>query len=438
MLTHRVPGPPDRGDRIRAHHLLRAVSECCDVTLACLADEPVADAVRSELTGLTRELLIAPVRAVSRRALAARALFTGQAITPAAMYDPALARQLVERHRQQPFDSVLTYCTGMIGYARALYDADLGTGTTRDQQPPPRGGGSQAPRTNTHLVVGAKSGRVGRSFRHVLDLVDVDSLKWSGFAESTRGPMRLVYRAEARRLRDVEAGRVVPFDAVTVISEHEAERYRQHVGTAHTPVVVGNGVALDRFYPAPRSERERVQPVLTFTGVMSYKPNADAAAWFARRVMPRVRAAVPDARFDIVGQSPGPAVRALDELPGVRVVGAVIDTAAYLRRSAAAVAPMKLAPGVQNKVLEAMACGLAVVCSSHAAAGIDAEPGRHLLVADNEADTAAHCVRLLLHTGYRDEVGADARQRIEQRYRWHAALAPMMDLIAPVLSEHEA
>lgn len=433
MLTHRVPGPPDRGDRIRAHHLLRALAGRCDVTLACLADEPVADAVRDELAGLTREILIAPVRPVHRRAQAARALFTGHAITPAAMLDPALVRQLVERHQRQPFDTVLTYCTGMIGYAQALYDAESGTGMTMDQQPPPRGGGSPTPRSNPRLAVGAKGGRAGRSFRHVLDLVDVDSLKWSGFAESTRGPMRLVYAAEARRLRDVEAGRVVPFDAVTVISAHEAERYREHVGTAYTPTVVGNGVDLDRFYPATKSERERVGPVLTFTGVMSYKPNADAVAWFARRVMPRVRAAVPDARFDIVGKSPGHAVLALGELPGVRVVGAVGDTAASLRHSAAAVAPMKIAPGVQNKVLEAMACGLAAVCSSRAAAGIEAQPGRHLLVADDEADTAAHCVRLLLHPGYRHEIGNDARQRIESRYRWSARLAPMMDLIAPRL-----
>jgi len=436
MLTHRVPGPPDRGDRIRAHHLLRALAGRCDVTLACLADEPVADAVRDELAGLTRELLIAPVRPVHRRAQAARALFTGHAITPAAMLDSVLLRQIVARHQRQPFDTVLTYCTGMIGYVQALYDAERIAGC-HDRSGTPVGRADLMCNPGKHGTADcgadrrvAPERRIA-GFRHVLDLVDVDSLKWSGFAESTRGPMRLVYGAEARRLRDVEAGRVVPFDAVTVISAHEAERYREHVGTAYTPTVVGNGVDLDRFYPATKSERERVGPVLTFTGVMSYKPNADAVAWFARRVMPRVRAAVPDARFDIVGKSPGPAVLALGELPGVRVVGAVNDTAGYLRQSAAAVAPMKIAPGVQNKVLEAMACGLAAVCSSCAAAGIAAQPGRHLLVADNEADTAAHCVRLLLHPGYRHEIGNDARQRIESRYRWSARLAPMMELITP-------
>ncbi len=396
MLTHRVPCPPDRGDRIRSYHLLRALAERFDVTLAAVADEPVSDTALHGLESLTSQVLLSRARPMHRRASAARAMLTGQAITPAAMHARRLARRLVTLHRRDPFDTVLTYCTGMTGYTQAL-----------------------------------RAACPDRPFRHVLDLVDVDSLKWQRYAEEARGPMRLVYAAEARRLRAVEAGRVVPFDAVTVISAHEAGRYAESVTTEHRPVVVGNGVDLERFYPAYQDERDGRDPVLVFTGVMSYKPNADAAVWFARGVMPRVRAAVPEARFDIVGKSPSPRVRALGELPGVRVVGAVDDTAEYLRRSAVAVAPMRIAPGVQNKVLEAMACGLPVVCSSPAAGGIDAEPGRDLLVADSEADTAALCVRLLLNTDERAAIGAAARRQAEARYRWPAAAAPMLDLLDP-------
>lgn len=437
MLTHRVPCPPDRGDRIRAYHLLRAMAGRFDVTLASIADEPVTPATRSELEGLTSQLLIANARPMHRRAMAAHAMLTGRAITPAAMLDRGLARRLVALHQRRPFDTVLTYCTGMIGYTQALVVRCHGRArrvgrATGDERIPARTADRHAGSTVAPDA----------PFRHVLDLVDVDSLKWSGFAQATRGLMRLVYAAEARRLRAVEAGRVVPFDAVTVISDNEAQRYREHVTIDHQPVVVCNGVDLERYRPS--DDANRVGRVLIFTGVLSYKPNIDAVVWFARRVMPRIRAAIPEARFDIVGKSPAPAVMALDELPGVRVVGEVADTADYLRQSAVAVAPMKISPGVQNKVLEAMACGLPAVCSTGAAAGIDATPGRHLLIADSESDTAAQCVRLLLYPGYRAEIGADARQRVAQRYHWPHAMAPMLDLLIPThalsdaLSEHEA
>jgi sugar transferase (PEP-CTERM/EpsH1 system associated) len=390
MLTHRVPYPPDRGDRIRAYHLLEAIARRFDVTLAAIADEPVTPATRDRLEALCERVLIAEARPVQRRAAAARALLTGHAITPAAMYDRSLAEQLVALHRERPFDTVLTYCTGMATYTQQLAEA-------------------------------------GANFRHVLDLVDVDSQKWQRFAEVTRGPMRLVYAAEARRLRAVEAGRVVPFDAVTVISAAEAQRYLEYVTDQHEPTVVGNGVDLDRFKPAAGGAQ--LSPVLVFTGVMSYKPNIDAATWLARVVMPRVLAAVPDARLDIVGKSPTHDVTALDELPGVRVIGPVEDTAESLRNSAVAVAPMKIAPGVQNKVLEAMACALPVVCSSAAAGGIDATPGEHLIVSDEPSDFASRCVRLLLNPAERERLGQAARYRVQERYDWASAAAPMIDLL---------
>lgn len=394
MLTHRVPCPPDRGDRIRAYHLLKAMAGRFDVTLASIVDEPMSDATRGRLARLTTRCLLEPASGMSRRTAAARAMLTGKPITPSVMMSRSLADQLVRLHSAEPFDAVLTYCTGMIGYVRALIDAPA-----------------------------------ARPFRHVLDLVDVDSLKWSQYAKSSRGPMRLVYGAEARRLRSVEAGRAVPFDAVTVISPAEANRYRQHITDRHEPIVIGNGVDTERFCPA--LDAPASGPVIIFTGVMSYKPNIDAVVWFARQVMPRILAAVPDARFDIVGKSPADAVRVLGELPGVCVVGPVESTADHLCRASVAVAPMHIAPGVQNKVLEAMACGLPVVCSRPAASGIDATPATHLLVADSEADTAAACVRMLTNAEQCQAIGQAARERVRARYDWSAATAPMLDLLDP-------
>ncbi|MGB0766950.1 MAG: TIGR03087 family PEP-CTERM/XrtA system glycosyltransferase [Phycisphaeraceae bacterium] len=398
VLTHRVPCPPDRGDRIRAYHLIKGLAEAFDLTLAAVADEPITPATLVHLESMVGRVLLSRSSPTRRHASAARALVTGKAITPAAMYDPSLAKSIARLHRLRPFDTVLTYCTGMIGYVKALREA--------------------VPQ---------------HDFRHVLDLVDVDSRKWADYAESTRGPMRLIYQAEARRLRAVEAGDVVPFDALTVISDAESSRYRETVTDRHAPVVVNNGVDLDRFAPAdePAAKQPTNSPTIAFTGVMSYRPNVEAVRWFAERIMPIVRDAHPDARFEIIGKSPTPAVAALDSLPGVRVVGAVADTAEYLRRASLAVAPMRTAPGVQNKVLEAMACGLPVVCSPPAASGIDAQVGRDLVVADGVDATASACSRLLADADERRALGRAARRRVETRYRWSVTIRPMLDLLRP-------
>ncbi|MEM1353465.1 MAG: TIGR03087 family PEP-CTERM/XrtA system glycosyltransferase [Planctomycetota bacterium] len=394
LLTHRVPCPPDRGDRIRSYHLLRALSRRANVTLGAISDEPLSRVQRDLLGSLVEVALVLPTDRWAMRRRAGMALLTGRAITPGAHFHPGLARALAKQHRRQPFDTVVTYCSGMLAYTRGL----LGYG------------GANRP-------------------RHILDLVDVDSVKWSQYAERARGPMGLVYAAEARRLRRAEAGELVHFDAVTLISEQEREAYRQRVTSGIEPVVAGNGVDLTHFVPEVALAEADREPVVVFTGVLSYRPNIDAAAWFARRVMPRVLAAAPRARFDIIGKSPTAEVLALGELPGVRVVGPVTSTADHLRGAALAVAPLRIAPGLQNKVLEAMACGRPVVCSPEAAAGIDATPGTHLLVADDDAATARQVVSLLHNPEQRARLGDAARQQVETHYDWPARLSPLLDLI---------
>ncbi|MEM9416115.1 MAG: TIGR03087 family PEP-CTERM/XrtA system glycosyltransferase [Planctomycetota bacterium] len=392
LLTHRLPFPPDRGDRIRSYHLLKALARFHDVTLGTCCDAPPTD---QQIDGLRlhADIIYQRIRPMRRRACAARALLQGRAATPAAYTHPGLIHELVQTHLEQPFDVVVTFCTGMAHYAEAIQ----------------------------------KCG--GQPVRHVLDLVDVDSAKWARYAKAGFGPMRAVYAAEARQLRRYEAGRVVHADAISVISRNEARVYERSVTCAVTPTVAGNGVDMNHYKPAPPCNR----PVCVFTGVMSYRPNAEAVNWFARRVFPQIRAKVSGARFVIVGKDPGASVRALHKLQGVRVVGAVPDVRPYLHSAAVSVAPMRIAPGVQNKVLEAMACGRPVVCTPQAARGIDAVPGEHLLTAHG-ADAFCDTVTALLRDpGRAATIAAAARERVETHYTWHRALAPLVALVdAPV------
>ena len=386
FLTHRLPYPPDRGDRIRSFHLLRYLAQRFDVTVGCVSDEPVTEDQRQMLASLASQVAIEPI---DRRWSAVRggtALLTGRAVTPAMLYRKRLARRLLNWHSQMPFDAVLTFCTGMIGYSRDLLAAK--------HRP-----------------------------RHILDLVDVDSIKWTRYADGSHWPLRWVYRTESRRLSRIERGDDA--DAITVISEDERRAYHREIRINNRVQVVGNGVDLDYFTPLPDSQ----QPTIAFVGVLNYRPNVDGITWFAHHVLPRIRQRVPAARLLIVGRDPSASVTRLNDQPGVEVVGPVADVRTALAQAATVVAPLHMAPGVQNKVLEAMASQRAVVCTHAAAGGIDAQPGRHLLTADDPASFAHHVTRMLEDRPARQRLATAARQQVERHYNWAHVLTPMADLL---------
>jgi sugar transferase (PEP-CTERM/EpsH1 system associated) len=237
--------------------------------------------------------------------------------------------------------------------------------------------------------------------------------------------MRWVYQAEARRLAQVEAGRHDRFDAVTVTTGAEAETYRNTVGGDIQPHVVTNGVDLKYFEVQPDANSKTI----VFVGVLDYRPNVDGIVWFVENVMPRMRQVEPEAQLMIVGRHPTQRVHDLDGRPGVEVVGSVPDVRYYLAQAAAVIAPLRIARGVQNKVLEAMASRRVAVCSPGAACGIDASDGEHLVVADEPQQWVEHIQRIFTDDQWRNRLAASARQRVEQRYNWSSCLQPMVELI---------
>lgn len=398
VLTHRVPYPPDRGDRIRSYHLLKTVSRHFRVSLACTSQEPVGEEQRRALRAWTEALAVLMIKPTASAVRAAGAVARGRAFTAAYYFRPRLARTIVAWHAEEPFDAVLTFCTGMIGYARLLTGERGGTGVGGDRVLRPR---------------------------HVLDLVDVDSVKWRSYAGMSRLPVRWLYEMEARRLSRIEGCVEDHVDAVTVVSPEELRTYREHVAGSVVPTVVGNGVDLDYFRPAA----DTTSKLLVFVGVLNYKPNVDGLCWFVQRVWPGLRQRHEGVRLRIVGRDPSPIVLRLGRVAGVEVVGPVDDVRSHLAAAAVVVAPLRLARGVQNKVLEAMACAKPVVCSPAAARGIEAEAGEHFWVADGPGQWAAVLSRLLEEPALRRRIGTEARRCVEQRYRWERRLEPMVRLL---------
>ncbi len=394
MLTHRLPYPPDRGDRIRAYHMLKFLAKHFDVAIACVSEEAVWLQHHQLLAAIAKKVDILPISPTIGKLRGLFALLTGKAVTPACHFRPALAQTIEDWHDQWPFDAVLTFCTGMIDYARYAVHAH---------------------------------GKNPRPIRHVLDLVDVDSQKWARYAKDSWPPMSWVYSAEARRLRKIEAGKHDKFDAITVISDAEADAYREHVGQHDKLRVVENGVDTEYFEPQDDVDDH----TMVFVGVLNYRPNVDGIVWFVKQVMPKLRERLPDAKLEIVGRHPVAKVQELEATAGVHLVGSVPDVREHIASASVSIAPLLLARGVQNKVLEAMSSSRAVVCSPAAAEGIDAAPGSDLIVTDGDDPDSwvDHLERALTDTEYRKSIATAARKRVEDRYSWDACLQPLLGLL---------
>ena len=256
----------------------------------------------------------------------------------------------------------------------------------------------------------------------ILDMVDVDSDKWRQYAASKAWPASAIYAREARTLLEFERGAAAEFDATLLVSRAEADLFKSLAPDAADRIVaLPNGVDASYFdpgrdYPDPYPSGVRA---LCYTGAMDYWPNIDAVCWFAEKVMPLLGARSPGVEFWIVGARPAPAVERLARLPSVRVTGRVDDVRPYLAHAAAVVAPLQIARGIQNKVLEAMAMAQPVVLTPHAAEGIELAAGRDVLIASDAPEFAARVGEVL--DGLHPHLGARGRQRILADYQWNFA-----------------
>jgi len=389
FLAHRIPWPADRGDKIRSHHILKRLCEMAPVHVGTFADDE-------------RDLG-----------------FVGE-------MDDILASSHVELRNkpqwQAGFEAVLTgqpvsVCSFGSGSMQKYIDALLASGRI----------------SHIFCFSGQMAQYVPASFdgRFVMDFVDVDSAKFESYADEGNPVMRWVNAREGRLLADFEKQVANRADASLLVSDAEADLFRTRSGAANV-ASLGNGI--DTVFYDPAAQFKKLHPVfpdplIVFTGQMDYRPNIEAVTDFAINAMPIIRAAHPETSFAIVGRNPTPAVSELSMLPGVQVTGAVDDVRTWLSGADVVVAPLRIARGIQNKVLEAMAMAKPVVASAAAAEGIVATNGTHYFVEPDVAAEAARVIWLLSDATASRKISEAARAHVIEHYGWAGQLAPLDDLM---------
>jgi sugar transferase (PEP-CTERM/EpsH1 system associated) len=261
----------------------------------------------------------------------------------------------------------------------------------------------------------------------VMDFVDVDSAKFERYAGEGSPSMRWVNAREGRLLGRFERDVALRADASLLVSKAEAVLFRARTGAGHI-TALGNGIDTAYYDPAAKFKKLHPafpDPLIVFTGQMDYRPNIEAVADFAQDAMPFIRLTHPEASFAIVGRNPTHAVSDLSILPGVQVTGAIDDVRTWLAAADVVVAPLRIARGIQNKVLEAMAMARPVVASAAAAEGIDAVNGTHFFVEPNVSAEAARVCALLNDTNSALKMGQAARTHVSAHYGWAGQLAPL-------------
>lgn len=387
MLTHRVPYPPDRGDRIRSFHLLKFLAARAEVYLASTNTEAVAENASSVLRELCAEVEICHLPRVTRACKAAASLLSGRSATEGYFWSSRLASTVRRWGAAHKFDAVLCYCSGMFQY------------------------------TAFPELAGA---------RRVVDLVDVDSQKWAHCAKYSAPPGRWLHQLESTRIERLEREIADRADHVVVISNEERDFFNA-IAPQSRVTVVSNGVDLEYFNCANDSDAE--PRTCCFVGVLNYAPNVDGLKWFCANVWPAVRAAVPDAKFLVVGKSPVSSIRRLSSMPGVEIHENVPDVRPYLRRSSVVVSPLRFARGVQNKVLEAMAMGKAVVATPTSLAGLHSAAAELVVCSQTPLDFAQALVSLFREPVVRNEIGRVSREFVAKSHDWRKCLSPLESLI---------
>lgn len=398
FLAHRTPYPPNKGEKIRAFHLLSHLAKSHEVTLLYWVDDPDDLNHTPLLRSLCRGRVI-PIRLNRSLAMLRASLswLTGRSLTEGFYGSKLFEKELNNVLSGQTFDAVFVFSSAVALYAKNL---DCVT--------------------------------------KIVDFVDVDSDKWGQLARVSSFPRSFLFRVEQQRLSKFEIS-ISKWSSVSLfVSRAEAELFKQ-IGGKGRIEFLSNGTDLElrrlplEHIPFHVGGANRVRqlnaPTLVFVGTMDYYPNIDAVRFFVEEIFPLIRQKFSQASFEIIGRRPTKSVQRLNKIDGIRVVGEVSDVRSHIVRADLSVAPMRIARGVQNKVLEAMAVGVPVVATPLAIEGIEVRDGEDVLVGSSREEFAAQVTRLLTDSELRRALTKKAWNKMNQFYNWHCIGAKLEKLL---------
>ena len=378
FACHRFPFPPNRGGKIRPLNMIRHLSQSHELFVASVAHTQEELDEGAGLKEYCAEIYSEVLPERLRRLQAVRALPSTTPSSVAYFSSSRLRQKIKDGVRKHSFDVVMVHCAFAAQYA---------------------------------LEVRAK--------RRLIDFGDLDSGKWLDYSKWRSFPLSWGYYLEGNKLRRYEQQIAASFDYCTLTTQGELEEFKKlNVDRPHS--VIPNGV--DGSYFHPNGGPPQGKPVVVFLGRMDYFPNIDGVLKFSEKVLPIIRAAVPDVEFRIIGSNPLPIVQRLRDIPGIVVTGHVPDVRPCVLDASVAVAPLRLARGTQNKILESMAMGVPVVATTVAAKGVAAVPGEHLIVADETDAFAEQVVRLMRGPSIRSALAQAGRKQIETSHAWQSSL----------------
>lgn len=381
-LVHRMPYPPNKGDKVRSYHLLRHLQRTHRVLLATFIDDPEDEAHLPALRQLCPDLYVARLRPRHARLRSLGGLLRGEALTLAYYRDAGLARWVREQVAAEPIAATVVFSSAMAQYAPAALPV-------------------------------------------LVDFVDLDSAKWTQYAAARPWPLSWLYRREGERLLAFERDLARRAQHSFFVTPQETELFRARAPESAARVEpLCNGVDARFFAPEPGrpSPFGPDETPLVFTGAMDYWPNIDAVGWFCAEMLPVLRQRWPRLRFYIVGRNPTPAVQALAG-EAVVVTGTVDDVRPYLQHAAVVVAPLRVARGIQNKILEAMAMAKAVVATAECAQAIGARDGVEMFPAADAQAFVAQVGGLLAEPARAAAAGEAARAKVIDSFSWDAHLS---------------
>lgn len=389
FLAHRMPFPPDRGDKIRSYNLLKALTDLAPVHVGCFGDTDADFAHEDELAAVSASHALLPRKKSMARA-GVEAILRGKPVSLTAFEDAKLADWVGCTIAEKNIETIFVF-SGQMGQ---YIPADFG-------------------------------GRV------IADLCDVDSAKFEAYAKYGSPPRSWIDAREGKLLASVEERLAHRADHTLLVSEAEVALFQNRVKNSQACNIsaVRNGIDTVLFDPqsvAPHAElAANSGPNLVFTGQMDYAPNIAAAERIMDRLLPEIRAKFPGATFHLVGRAPVTKLTRRDGDPGIRVWGEVPDVRPFLAAADLVVAPLEIARGVQNKVLEAMAMARPVLLSQEAATGIDATDGEHFAIGRSDAELIAKGIALLEDGPASLIIAAAARRYVAEQQGWSAMLRPL-------------